>query len=264
MAELTVTLRDQTTPMFVYNHPTEGGSVSLVGISHQVQPECATELREMLLGLSRRGVTIHYENVAWPTEEQLAAVPRQLRELTAQFERAYTTVSAPNPADGLILLSDVLLTEQAWENHDLTMLQVVEFLGQTEVEQFIEQANLAEQYLKLTAPMLRRVALLQHLAVATEVAHGRAALEQAFLGKHVQLAARREQVALGALDQARQANPGGEFALVWGAAHLSGLGAGLRERGFQQTEQRELTAIRVDNLPPLDGAAPLTPAALEI
>lgn len=225
------------------------GSATLVGAVRVAQPDYYAELRALLAQLTGRGATVYYQDAGRPTAQQVAVVAPWMRASAARFAQICQMDTDALLLPGLVRQQDALPADPAWQCPDLSVEQVVRYLGAAQIDRQHEQIQQSRQHVAQMLPAVRRLVVLQSLALGERIARGLADRGQVLPGVHQALAARREAAVLRALDQARAAAPDGAFALVWDPLYLHGLEAGLERRGYVLTTQEELCAIRVDALP---------------
>lgn len=200
-----------------------------------------------------RGAVVHHEGTRRPTAEELAGASLEVQRGVEKAIQLQELSARMFGKIGLVHQKHVLPSEAGWENHDATMLDVVERLGEKTLHRQMSLAKLVAKSVEYTKdPDKQRELILNNYARPVERAlsgslnQGRIA-KLLFRNVGATIVDYRNDIALSAVDRHFEAAPGSELALIWGAGHLAGLGAGLEARGYEQADEQIILA--------LDGAA---------
>jgi hypothetical protein len=201
-----------------------GREAVLFGVTHIATPEFYSQLQHKLDGLDHAGWAVQYEMVKSDT----APLPWTLSEEEVADIRVVTLWRDIFP--GLIHQHQGLRIRPHWVNTDLTAAEMRALVS----ERTWERLSNAEESLTRLAALLRERPTwrrrLPHAFVAVCTAFSVAALIPALRNKPRVVIGVRNMIAVRAIDTAE-----GDVAAVWGAAHLPGISAGLRARGWGVT-----------------------------
>lgn len=241
-------------PVREFAHPETGSRITIHSMLHAAQPDFYADLRATLHAAHEQGTHIHFEGVQRPEDAELETVSDETREHAQILATILDSNNDPFTAIGLVLQRDHLKPADGWERHDISLLRAVRVYGPATMRQFAASFKSAETMFAAFTTDVLRAMLLQGLTVEIKVALGEEDIETTFPGVDRYMCALRETIALGAVDVQLAKDPAANVALVWGAGHLSGLSAGLAERGYAEKETRWVTAIDPATLPTLSAS----------
>ncbi len=232
------------TPIYTLLNPESGSRVTLVSNIHIGRPDYFRQLQRILLDLDAGGVSIHFERIGKPTEAQLAATSEALRRLHADYWPAVDEGRGAYSPIGIVDKGAIFKTEpDNWHAHDITSLQVLEFIGLAGARAWIE-SHRATRQLRRSGPDVVRATLRGVFDDGT-VPKIRAGLHRSEWGEDgmVKLALYREAVAMSAVDLHLARNPGSDLALFWGVGHMPGFRTAFAERGYKDEDEQWISVI---------------------
>jgi hypothetical protein len=236
-----------TTPLKEFTHRRHGSRVTLVGMVHAAQAGYYNQVQRLVAERENGGAVVHYEKVKKTPPEQLrhqSPIQRKKLEWLRNFvENAHLLV-----ADTLHLprQQDALTLHDSWENHDAVDVEIVKRLNGVSFTaqqlafrglfSLINKGTEASRYDLMVKNLKEKAALPDDYSLGIVGSLMMAGMSGPILDY-------RNGIALNAIDQRTDTNPETDFVLIWGAGHLPGLGQGLAERGYEQTDEQRLTAI---------------------
>jgi hypothetical protein len=243
---------DYLTPIYTLVNVGSGSRVTLVSNVHVGKPGYFRQLKSMLLDLEHGGATIQVERILPPTGEQLAAACDPLRRLHELYLPAAQARRGSYASIGVVDKRAVFEPEPtSWQVHDITSLELLEFLGLTHARTRVDQLRALSQ-LRRGGPDVVRAALRRETTGDSIPGKVRAGLHRTLWGddRMLRLALYREAVAIGAVDLHLARNPGTDLALCWGVAHMPGFRAAFEARGYKLESEQWITAIDAATLGP--------------
>lgn len=233
-------------PVVTYEHAKYQNRIDLVGTVHIAEPVYYQELQDFVDSRESQGATVHYEATPYPTPEQLAVAPRHVRRkverISAVMGEFYGMLGE---IDGLVTQTKGLTYRDSWENHDKTVLEMVEEMTRLTIDGLWAGVKLAKLANRLVGPDESQALMLQMLSNATAEKKVGLGERLTYFGREKHVVNARNVIALTALDEALETNRKQDMLLLWGAGHVEGLGEGVEKRGFVQINKRQLTAINV-------------------
>ncbi len=229
-------------PIVRYQHPERAGDVALVGMVHWLpDPTPYDEAYQYIAARQDAGSTIHYELILSAEEDELEQVDRltklkydalQRRERAARHIADLLELTHQTDHQGFRYHGNDNMDTRGWENHDLTALEIVQRLPS---QCLTERARRMTEVLSLVRglrPDQRkglREFILEEGTLDDPVPDDphAAVYEKVIVGD-------RNEVALQAVERALQDNADASFTLIWGLAHLPGIGIGLEKRGYNR------------------------------
>jgi hypothetical protein len=148
--------------------------------------------------------------------------------------------------DGLVTQGKGITYRQEWKNHDSTLLETVVDMNRLTVDGLCMSVKLAKLAHRMVGHEEMQKILLKELSDKTsEKPKAPGFIERiTSIGHEKHIVLGRNVIALAAFDTELQTNPAQDLLLLWGAGHLKGMGKEVKNRGFEQTDERYLTAIR--------------------
>ncbi len=225
-----------------------GSTIGFVGMIHAGNQEYYDDIAEYLRGAEKRGSVVHYEGVKKAVEGD---------ELPEEWvEEAAEAFGQALPADLIIRhvrdakkQREALAYQDHWQNHDVSMHEVVQRLGSEVVSEFVKDAGSISKAESEFGPekfgkFLRKVLLaLPTLAPLKDL------LKLGDRRMHDVIVTYRNEVALRAVRRQIAAEPGRDITLLWGAGHGPGVIKGLERLGYRKLGTTWLNALTVE--PPL-------------
>jgi hypothetical protein len=195
-----------------------GRTISLLGAVHIGTPEYYTQMRTIIDEAETAGAVVHVEGT------------RAKPDPTATAQEKDWMSRMPGDGYGEIAEALGLVTQKtlgykdSWENHDLTLLEVLRGVPDPEglvsdLEKFTSTANELQEVPAL-AKIMRWVVTSGVLRLARRFSGG---------GDLKEVHPLREKVAVNAMLKAE-----GDVLAVWGMAHLRGMGKLLRKNGWRR------------------------------
>lgn len=242
--ELEFASPDYMTPVYRLVNPETGSRVTLVANIHIGEPAYFRGLKSILVELEAGGATIHCERIRPPTDEQVAAAPDALRRLHELYWQPVDQGGGSYSSVGVVDKGAVLKPEpDSWEAHDVTSLELLEFLGPAAGKAWIENMRGRAQ-LRHAGPDVVRADLRKFFMNATG-AKLRARIHRTEWGmdEMLRIALYREAVAWRAVDLHLARDLGSDLGLCWGEGHMPGFLAGFGARGYKVESEQWLSAI---------------------
>jgi hypothetical protein len=213
-----------------YEHPQTESSVTLIGTHHwSTNPEYFERIEAFLSERVAHGDVVHYESTAIASPEKVRCAPkpvqhrhRLLLDYIKYEEETWVALEARSPDLMLEFQYDnALEIDSKWENHDYTTLDLARELS-GEVLDAMRTTALAKHWHAVTwgHPDRHAVRLQERLGQK-----GRALYEKVMIDN-------RNAFALNALRNTLSSNPTANVTMIWGEAHLPGLGKGLLKMGY--------------------------------
>ena len=242
--EMSFSSRDYMTPVYRLVNPVTGSRITLVANIHIGEPGYFRRLKSILVDLEAGGATIHCERILPPTDEQLAATSDALRRLHEQYWQPVGEGGGAYSSIGVVdKLAAFKPEPDSWEVHDITSLELLEFLGLAAGKAWIENMR-GKGQLRHAGPDVVRADLKKFFVNGT-AAKLRAGVHRTEWGADEmhRIALYREAVAWGAVDVHLTRDPGSDLALCWGVGHVPGFLAGAEARGYKAEDEQWLAAI---------------------
>jgi hypothetical protein len=223
---------DQTrlqTPVHRYKHPDTGRQVTLVATSPVADPDYFTGLRTLIDERAACAAVVHCEGPERSSTADIDVTVAE-RHLVDALHRGRGEERDRVADLGWATQQAALGGAPHWQVHDLSVLDIVRLAGLPATAAKIRRFN---RMLAWDDGVLRR-----NLTIALRIQAGsrtRQAAPDLFEGILVE---RRNNVALDALFATEC-----DTVLVWGAAHVPGLDAGIRHAGLALTHTAWRTAI---------------------
>ncbi|GAB3832612.1 hypothetical protein ACFPIJ_52500 [Dactylosporangium cerinum] len=238
------------TPVHHYTHPTTGRRITMIGTVHMGDAEYYAALRTVIDDLEAGGAAVQYEGASLlPYDEQDAT--DEERTVLTTFELKKDLERQRITELGLARQADALDCPDRWRIADLDMLEITRRVG-TETMLRGEMRGIKAFDRPAGDPRaIERLRLRLHfIFVAFRVAVWSNAkrvsgTRRPSNGADVVLIDQRNEVALQGLWSTEQ-----DVVMIWGCAHLPGLGAGIADRGFVRTGVTEWhTAVDLPSIP---------------
>lgn len=239
------------TPIYTLFNPDSGSRITLVSNVHIGQPDYFRQLLAIILDLEAGGATIHCERVLPPTDEHLAATSDALRQLHARYWPAVEEGKGAYASAGIVDKGTIFKDEpDSWQRHDITSLEILEFLGLTAGRAWIETIGASGQ-LRHSGPDVVR-ATLRKMFNEGAIPMVRAGIHRTEWGMDdwIRFALYRELVAISAVDIHLALNPGTDLALVWGVGHMPGFRTALASRGYKPESEQWISVTDPAKLNP--------------
>lgn len=217
-------------PVGRYEHPKTGSFVTLVGTQHlSTDPDYYPQMEAFLDNRLVQGDVVHYEAITTALPEKVRGAPKPIQrrhqllvDARKYEEVAIITVEERHPELALsIQYQDCIEDLGQMENHDYTTLDLARELSGEAIDAMYKVA-LAKHWHAITwgHPDQDAVPLKRALD-----SRGRALYERVLIEN-------RNKFALQALENTLADDPTVNVTLLWGEAHLPGLGKGLLRRGY--------------------------------
>jgi hypothetical protein len=208
-------------PVRSYVRPDTGRRVTLVGTQHIAEPGYFVEIRALIDKLEADGATVYHEGDRTSPPGDLTDAERQaLQALEIQQEW-----QARRGAElGLVGQLDAMPIADTWQVLDLPTIEIIRLIG---VDQLLAATQRQTQSLSWPDSDHHRGPNRHRLSVALMCRAQASVLLNLRRPRHMTPMRRREDVAVRCIDRTD-----GDLVLVWGAAHLAGLGHHLALRGF--------------------------------
>lgn len=243
-------------PIREYQRDRDLTSVALVPMVHWADPQFYEEVKKYVAYReSDEGSGVHYESIDLPPEELNQAVTDKELGLLAKIAVFGTGVSGSSTKKmfegaGLVSQLEHIKPGKHWERHDVSLTDLVRDLGVREtiyphlsniigrvvtVAQTQRGKNPRAQIISSINKSIRQAEGLEEKDGFADWLDGD--LEYEVIGK-------RNAIALKAVAQHLQNHPTKpNLTLLWGAAHMNGIGDGLLDMGFELVRELPLTAI---------------------
>jgi len=232
------------TPVVTYRHRSTG---RLVGMMHIGVPAYFEAVAATVADLERAGAVVQFEGVRPPTAEELADATDAELAAVARFDEFVAFVTAISGTLGWVVqrAEEGLPYPDRWTNVDMDVLQLVRLVTPPVIERTLGKSAgtatlLGEHSVETSRALLSlalRLAMSPAPAAAMSLAGGRdgrrdrRALQASVLDG-------RNEVALAGVKAAGRTD---DVVLIWGAAHLPGMGEVLRAWGYHQTSVKWLS-----------------------
>lgn len=226
-------------------------SVALVGMVHWAEPDFYRSVADYVAFKESEGSEIHYELVNQPDFDDVD------KSTLAKFV-AFSIAGIGNLAAkgmfkdiGLVSQLEVFKPQAHWENHDTTLFGLVDELDALALAYPFVGGIISTPgvvFNRVSGNPKVRESMINVLNTAIRQSEG---LEKKnsiidFLDGNTEHAIidTRNKIALDAVAEHLRDEPQQDLTLIWGAAHLAGIGRGLIELGFEMTKEFSLTAIK--------------------
>lgn len=231
------------TTIDMYVHPQDKTRVDVVGMSHFADEPFYDIVQSHLDGRTLDGANVQYEGLTAPKPGEV--VTEGTIEKAQILASSLGVIGNILRGTGLVSQQETIEYRPSWLNRDISITELVAGLDLRDViETATAMHTFAERASGVSAKQRRALflgALQQEMASS---AKGKSSgLMGPAMGEVV--IGRRNDVALGAIDQQRQERSGADFAIAWGQAHLPGFGVGLSRRGYNLKKQIHVPAIRL-------------------
>ncbi|HSX01440.1 MAG TPA: hypothetical protein VLF67_04325 [Candidatus Saccharimonas sp.] len=262
MREVTRIHRGQIqTPVWTYRHRDSGRTVTLVGMMHVGEPAYYAAVQSLVASLVEAGAVVQFEGVRTASAEEMAtATPRELAAI-ASINQLLQVITRMGEGLGWTSQKTGLKYDPAWTNVDLNDLELVRLLNLADLDRAV--ADAAEQMTELeqTDPVM----MAASMAMIFRAMHSRSGRVMVDVLSAFNRAQRRRHQPADAepapdLDQLHEVVVGQrdpvavegiwraaahqDVALIWGAAHLPGMGALIEEHGYQRISASWLSVGR--------------------
>lgn len=237
------------TPVIRYGHPSTGHTVTLVGTIHIGEVGYYEKLHAMVTGLEAAGAVVFYESISPAAEEEWAAADASERATRgasqaigeSNFRRVCRSL-------GWVEQGAAFTCAPSWRNADMTDLELVRLARPEALRGLREDLtdvfgsslaqDQADAFAGAAAAVVFRLVSLDRFDRLRRIATWDEASRHF---DHVTVAERNAR-ALASLPS------GDDAVLLWGAGHLPGLAAGLKETGHRR---QAATWLNVGQLPAL-------------
>jgi len=217
----------------VYEAPATGRRLHLVATMHLGEPAYYEALSGLLADLAAGGAAVHYERIRRADDTDVT--PEERARLEEVESSGYPAgLDAFVAVLGLELQGERLALPAGARNVDASDVELLRGLGGEEYRRLVARPEVAfdERAAPLARPLFRF--LLRHGAAldrfrALSARHRR--VQRFMIGHRNRLALAEALAALGA----------GDVALVWGSAHLPGMGRQLERAGYRLRAEQWLT-----------------------
>lgn len=234
------------TPVQEYTHPEYENRITLVGMIHVAQFPYFRAIQDIIDERERDGATVHYEMVA-DVRPEGAQAPQQDVEKADRLKSTMLAIYGWFKDSGLVLQTESLEYKSHWENHDSTLLELVGAMSNLSVRRLSGIVGLYDRLFNNMKPAEQQKFVLKFAeSIEKSMARDHQAnwLSRVLLGNLQRpLLDYRNEIALEAIDRSMETGSVSDFALIWGAAHLRGLGQGLVRRGYEKSDQYQVNAI---------------------
>lgn len=235
------------TPVDTFEHPDTGSVVDVVSMLHIGDSRYYKRVGEYVMARQSEGFVVQYEDISSVEHPEARSTPRQRAKaklldmvLDAQVDRNVLLMLhlgyEGQPNEGLFL-------KESSQRHDISMAEVVEStsfaLGVAKFVAARRNLRRAKRKFKKGPRELER----HFFSIVKDETDKMVAGAQKRKWGDGLIIDRRNQVALGGVDGALAQDPSTHICLIWGWGHLSGLSAGLVERGYTNVGHREIDAI---------------------
>jgi len=224
-----------------YRHPTTEHQISVVGTAHIGDDHYYRQVAEFVSAREAEGAVVHYERVRKGAGEQMADFTGPERHVLDIFRALATGQRRLGMFLGLTHQFARLTPRDEWLNADMTDLELIRALGVDgaprrvpPVDELFDELERAPWWFAAGFRTLVR-ALLR---LATWSAP-RLRWRNRWPDSRIVVDA-RNQLAVQAALSAPQDRP---LVMIWGAAHLPGIGALLAASGYARTETRWFTVL---------------------
>ncbi|HEX8762413.1 MAG TPA: hypothetical protein VF733_01510 [Candidatus Saccharimonadales bacterium] len=242
-----------TTPTQTYEHLGEGKRVTLVGVTHYAQREdYYPTIQDIIDTNEDKGAAVHYEAFTLSTDKEIRAarpnfLVRKRIKMLRQIREATLADEARMAGEFNVILQDEGIAKgETWEAKDIADLEAAQQLRVRDIWFPWVASKVAEKNAE-AATSEKRLEMLQQ-RVSMLIKNGRDYVPSPIREFRRTMVDYRNGVALNAYDQLQAAEPGRDAVLLWGAAHIAGLGEGLIERGFVKKDEQLFVAIDVGAL----------------
>lgn len=236
------------TPVIRYRHRRTGRTVTLVGTAHVGEASYYARLQAILARLEATGAVVCYEWIGPAAEEEWAAASAGERAARGVSRAMGASSQRVGRSLGWVEQRAVFRWAPSWRNVDLTDLELIRRAGPETL------AGLREAYTDEWGPSLPQEQADAFVAAAAGLVFRLVSLDWFDLLRHITTwddASRhfnhvdvdeRNAHALARLPS------GADVVLLWGAGHLPGLAAGLKQAGHRR---QGTTWVNVGRLPTL-------------
>ncbi len=237
------------TPLVEFHNPLTGSNIGVVGMIHVAKRPYYKFISDYTAIQQERGATVHFERVRLSNAEELGLVEPEISQSVRRFRAAITRVPE-------VMAVSLNLTSQRegidyqpeWQNHDSSDLELVSMLGHSAVNR-VAAINRVVSMLDCVVPLqYKRRALNLGFQLLSQID-----LEQAKKTKAKQhfdsvVIDHRNNIALAAVEKLLTDQPDSNIVMLWGSAHLPGIGAGLQKLGYAATRRFWLPAFSTANV----------------
>lgn len=209
-------------PLQVFRNRTTGHWIVIQGAVHIGTAEYYADMRDVLDDFELRGYKVHYEQTKMPKDDGHFTTPQEQEWLDR-----ISKLKGYNPiAEAIGLLNQKSIRyEPTWENHDVNMLEMLRLIDDPEkaVKRFEGYVKFGEEISKPEMEPVRK--FYRWFLTHRGVIRGLARMMRSDKKAH----ARREEVAVAAAVSSPE-----NVIMLWGEAHLLGLGRRLIQGGYMR------------------------------
>lgn len=234
-------------PLQTYSHPETKSVVMLFGMIHVGRPEFYHKVGTLLDETAQRGHVTHLEGVRKATQEELEAQSFLVRKKVRHLARIASGIYPWFKGTGLISQKEGLERRPTWITYDAPDIEVARRISLRTLATMSMLMTTIDTFMDMLEPDQRTEFALKMVHGLVENGtqfHQTSFRRRLLLGDMTSsVLGYRNGVALAGLDHELAYDPETNLNLVWGAAHLPGLGEGLKQRGYQQTDEQLLDVI---------------------
>lgn len=215
----------------------DGRTVTLIGMSHAAHPSFYAAVERQIAICERRGAEVHYEMLKMPSATIPSALTDQEQDWVNRL-RAVNTLPVIADLLGLSMQKQIAV-EPHWRNTDTDILTLFSRLD--DPERWISSMEAAA---KALGGLDKEVAsmsvgwVLRHLPMLSRMLSVRAWFSRSVRRDRRVFLDDRNLIAVEAALSAP-----GDVVATWGAAHLPGIGKGLRAAGFRHVDRQWTVAL---------------------
>jgi hypothetical protein len=224
-----------------YRNMKTGHSITLIGVIHLAHPSFWKNTERKMISAARDGV-VHYEAVR--KDDSGKTIPAHIAERIEKLKTLSAASTIGAKLTGLMFQKDGIdyTGNTSWKNVDLTVVEVAESLDSDTLKKTAEELeNLTKDITQEQQRMLGKAFLFmfRHFALINRAVGIKKLLNPSMLDKVI-LEKRNRYAMHYALKEKKP------LTLVWGAAHLSGMGKILERAGYSLVGQDWELAIPAD------------------
>ena len=233
------------TPQRVYVHPDTGRTITLIGMMHVGEPRYYTDVKAAVAECEAGGAVIHCEGSGKRlADESLIGLTPAEAELIQELQRGERLKAQRLPMFGWVeQLTALAPFPETWQFIDLGRVEVIRMTGTDELLRNTRRTNNLMDWADddTKTPYVCRISIAlgfrQHASDSPRIQR------KLTLPIHQVLVEHRNKLAMDAVHATRQ-----DVVLLWGAKHLPGMEADLRDHGYQRVAETWRTAFQLPSV----------------